>query len=149
MIQETAVILGGKHVDERGVMSFVNDFDMTQVKRFYKIKHVNTITVRGWRAHKIEQRWFHVIEGVFLISVVEIDNWITPKNDVVQTSYQLAADDVSVLYVPKGYATSIRALTPIAEMIVFGDYAIEHAKLDDHLFSPDYFINLNETNNET
>lgn len=148
MLKLPNIITGGRHQDQRGVLSFVNDFDISAVKRFYKIRHLDTKTIRGWRAHKIEQRWFHITAGTFLINVVAIDNWEIPKKDAHQLSFEISVSDDSVLHVPAGYATSLRALTENAEMVVFGDYAIEHASLDDHLFPSDYFINSKHSKDE-
>lgn len=148
MLKLPNIIAGGRHQDQRGILSFVNDFDMSAVKRFYKIRHLDAKTVRGWRAHQIEQRWFHITEGTFLINIVAIDNWEAPKKNAEQLSFKISASDDSVLHVPVGYATSLRALTKNAEMIVFGDYAIDHAKLDDYLFPPDYFTNSKRSKDE-
>lgn len=130
---------GGRHADERGTIFFFNDFDMTEVKRFYRINHPHTSVVRGWRGHKIEQRWFHVCVGIFEIKIVEIDNWDSPNPDVQSTAIILSAEQDEVLYIAKGYATSFKALTPNSEMIVFADFSIEHAKNDDYIFPADYF----------
>lgn len=48
------IIQWGVAKDQRGQIRFVNDFDMSLVKRFYIIKNLDTELVRGWRAHKIE-----------------------------------------------------------------------------------------------
>lgn len=44
-------INGGSASDDRGSIRFVNEFDMTPVKRFYIIKNADTELIRGWRAH--------------------------------------------------------------------------------------------------
>src|SRR5690606_23447518 len=68
-------IHGGIAEDHRGSIRFVNDFDMAAVKRFYIIENKDTETIRGWRAHRIEQRWFYVLEGAFSLKAVKIDDW--------------------------------------------------------------------------
>ncbi|KQS37797.1 WxcM-like domain-containing protein [Pedobacter sp. Leaf194] len=132
-------IKGGTHSDHRGTLSFVNDFDMSQVKRFYRIRHNDTAFIRGWRAHRIEQRWFHVIEGGFKINLVQIDDWTKPSPALSQQEFVLQAADNVVLHVPKGYASAICAIKADSEVMVFADYSIEHAKNDDILFPIDYF----------
>jgi dTDP-4-dehydrorhamnose 3,5-epimerase len=148
MIESPSIIIGGKHADERGEISFVNGFDMAQVRRFYKIKHLDTTTVRGWRAHRIEQRWFHVYSGSFIVNLVEIDNWDLPNKNAIQFNFHLNAADFSVLHIPVGYASSIKAMTKDSEMIVFGDYPIEHASMDNYLFPADYFKPSQNLSNE-
>ncbi|KKX51752.1 hypothetical protein, partial [Sphingobacterium sp. IITKGP-BTPF85] len=64
-------IKGGIAKDGRGQIRFVNDFEMSLVKRFYIIKNLDLTLVRGWRAHRIEQRWFYVLSGSFAIDTVK------------------------------------------------------------------------------
>ena len=40
--KEPTLIQGNKHTDERGVVGFVNAFDMKDVRRFYRIRNHNT-----------------------------------------------------------------------------------------------------------
>lgn len=134
-------IKGGIAKDERGQIRFVNDFDMSLVKRFYIIKNSDTELVRGWRAHRIEQRWFYVLSGSFAIDIVEIDNWDKASQDLSLTKEILKADDGRVLHLSSGYATAFQALEPNSELLVFGDYGIDHAIHDDYTYPLDYFIN--------
>jgi len=133
------LIKGGSHTDQRGVIRFFNDFDMESVKRFYIIEHVDTLTVRGWRAHRIEQRWFQVTQGAFKIKLVKIDNWDAPDKNLPLEELIISEQDNRVLHIPAGFATSLQALKENSKVIVFADYGIENAKLDDYLYSPDYF----------
>ena len=135
------IIKGGSHTDQRGTISFVNDFDMGQVKRFYVIDHPNTEVIRGWRGHKIEQRWFHVAKGVFTIDLVKIDDFDSPSVDLPVTQFKLFAKDTEILHVPAGYASSIQALAANSKVIVFADYGVENAPLDDFLYPVNYFLN--------
>ena len=54
MLKSYELITGGVFEDQRGKVVFVNDCDLTNVKRFYHIHHPNTYTVRAWQGHKIE-----------------------------------------------------------------------------------------------
>lgn len=134
-------IQGGIASDHRGNIRFVNDFDMSLVKRFYIIKNLNTELVRGWRAHKIEQRWFYVLSGSFSVDLVKIDNWDSPSRELPIQKDILRATDGRVLHVPVNYGTAFTALEPNSELLVFADYGIEHAKEDDHTYPLDYFVN--------
>src|SRR5690606_38784589 len=105
-------IAGGIAKDHRGQIRFVNDFDMTQVKRFYIIKNTDTELIRGWRAHRTEQRWFYVLSGAFTVNLVQIDNWESASPDLPVEKKILKVVDPQVLHVPVGYATAIQALEP-------------------------------------
>lgn len=141
MIEKPNTILGGSATDHRGTISFFNDFDMSQVKRFYIIENFDTNTIRGWRAHRIEQRWFHVIRGEFKIGLVEIDNWENPSKRLPIAYYILSTKNMEVFHIPVGYAISIQALEADSKLLVFADQTMENAKLDDYLFPVDYFEN--------
>lgn len=139
MDSELILIKGGAHSDHRGTITFINDFDMQAVKRFYRIKHPDIDTIRGWRGHKIEQRWFHVSSGAFLVKLIKVDDWVAPSSSLPIEEIILNEAHHIVLHIPAGYATAIRALEENSELMVFADYPIEHAKNDDYLFPLDYF----------
>jgi|SRR5690606_6713465 len=102
-------IVGDVARDHRGHIRFVNDFDLSLVKRFYIIQNADTDTVRGWRAHRIEQRWFFVLCGSFELDLVQIDDWERPAVDLPVERWILHADDQQVIHVPAGYGTAFRA----------------------------------------
>lgn len=132
-------IIGGVAKDHRGQIRFVNDFDMTQVKRFYIIKNTGTELVRGWRAHRMEQRWFYVLSGSFAVDLIQIDNWENASPDLPIEKRILRADEQQVLHVPVGYGTAFQALESESELLVFADYSIENVKHDDYTWPLDYF----------
>lgn len=135
-------IKGGIARDVRGQIRFVNGFDMTAVKRFYIIRNSEVEVIRGWRGHRIEQRWFYVLSGSFEFNIVKINNWDAPAKDLPVDKLVLKSEKLQVLHIPAGYATAIRATEPYAEVLVYGDYGIEQASLDDYKWEFDYFINL-------
>jgi hypothetical protein len=69
------MIQGGRHVDERGNVSFVNDFDFKGVDRFYWVQPAHRHIPRGWVGHqrtinglasfagKCSSLWFSRITG--------------------------------------------------------------------------------------
>ena len=75
------LIQGNISRDQRGVLKYNNDFDLTEIKRLYIIQNDSKNIIRGWQGHKIEQRWFTSLSGIFKINLIEIDNWEkTPLN---------------------------------------------------------------------
>lgn len=134
-------IKGGIAKDERGQIRFVNDFDMSLVKRFYIIKNVDLTLVRGWRAHRIEQRWFYVLSGSFAIDIVKIDNWETASPELPVEHLILSTNENQVLHLSTGYATAFQAIEENSELLVFSDFGIENAPKDDYTYPLDYFIN--------
>ena len=136
---EIEFITGGIAKDYRGQIRFVNDFDMSNVKRFYIINNTSTDVIRGWRGHRIETRWFYVLGGSFSIDVVKIDDWDKPSRNLNVETLTLEMSDDRVLRVPPGHATAFRAQLPNSELLVFADTLLEDAKNDDYTWATDYF----------
>lgn len=134
-------IHGGIAKDHRGQIRFINDFDMSNVKRFYIIKNTDLELIRGWRAHRIEQRWFYVLSGSFKIDIVEIDNWEQASNDLTVKTEIVKSADNRVLHLSSGYGTAFQALEEGSELLVFSDFGIENAPMDDYTYPLDYFVN--------
>jgi|SRR5690606_14219419 len=136
------IIRGGISLDNRGQIRYVNEFDMSSIKRFYIIQNSDTELIRGWRAHRIEDRWFYVISGSFEINIVQIDNWDQPSVDLSIHKYNLSAEKLQLVHLPAGYGTAIRALEKNSELLVFANYGLEHASFDNYTWPLDYFNGL-------
>lgn len=134
-----AIITGGNHADHRGSITFFNEFDMSPIKRFYIIENKNLEVKRGWRGHKIEQRWFYVERGTFKIELVKITDWLSPDPKTYIAEYILTDADNQILHIPAGYATCLQCLEPKSKVFVYADHDLDHAKNDDYLYPEDYF----------
>jgi len=132
-------IQGGIAKDFRGQIRYVNDFDMKGVKRFYIIKNSDLDLVRGWRAHKIEKRWFYVLSGSFHLGLVKIDNWENPSRELKVEKVVLNSIENRIIYIPPGYGTAFKAEKPESELLVFADHYLDHAKYDDYTYDLEYF----------
>ncbi len=135
------LIQGGQHTDYRGKVSFVNEFTMDRVKRFYCIEHLDINVVRAWQGHQRENKWFFVVTGGYQIMVVKPDNWTKPSINLAVEKFELIADQNQVLYVPGGHATGFRALDDGAKMLVFSDLSVEESCKDDFRFEKDLWHN--------
>lgn len=132
------IITGGSHSDTRGTVRFNNSFDAKDIKRIYLIENNETTFARGWQGHRIEQRWFSVLQGSFKIELIAIDNWENPSKDLKALTYIVNAEKLDVLYVPQGYVSSIQALEVGAKLLVMADYLLG-AIQDEYRFDIDYF----------
>lgn len=135
-------IEGGISIDKRGQIRYVNEFDMTKIRRFYLIKNSDHKIIRGWRAHKVEERWFFVVSGSFIFNLVKIDNWISPSRELEIIKLDLEGINNKILHVPAGYGTAFQAKEDGSELLVFADHSIEHAEFDNYTYDPEYFVNL-------
>ena len=137
MSKKPSIIQGEQYSDDRGAMSFVNQFNMDTVKRFYMITPKNTHIARAWQGHKQEEKWFHVLNGSFLVVLVEIDNWVTPSDNLPYKKFVLAADKHQVLHIPKGYANGFIALETDARLLVFSNVSLTDSADDNYRFDAD------------
>jgi dTDP-4-dehydrorhamnose 3,5-epimerase-like enzyme len=132
---------GSLFSDNRGTIAFANDFDLSPIKRFYRISHPNTDIIRAWQGHKIERKWFYCVKGTFEIKVIKIDNWDVPSKELNINTYILNSNNTQILAIKEGCCTAIRALENDASLVVFSDKTLEEAKNDDFRFDKNYWFN--------
>lgn len=135
------VIKGGKHTDERGEIQFVNEFDLSEVKRFYTIFHPNTSIIRAWQGHKKETRWFFCTEGLFDVRVVKIDDWLSPSKNLKVQKFKLDSNEPVVLKIEKGHVNGFKALTNNSKLISFSDFSLSENNDDDFRFESNKWTN--------
>jgi len=133
------LITGGIAVDDRGALSFVNDFDMTPVKRFYQVRNHHSGFIRAWHAHKKEGKFVYVVRGAAIVGAVEIDDWESPSKNAKVHRYILSSEKPSVLWIPPGYANGFKTLTDESEVIFFSTSTLEESKGDDIRYAADYW----------
>lgn len=133
------MIQGGIAVDDRGNVSFVNDFDFHDIKRFYMVENHQQGFVRAWHAHKKEMKYVMVVKGAALVGTVKIDNWEKPSRDLQPEKFILSDQKPTVLYVPAGYANGFMSLTADARIIFFSSSTLEESKGDDFRYSARYW----------
>lgn len=133
------LIKGGVYSDDRGSISFVNEFDLKEVRRFYRISHEDTKVVRAWQGHKLESKWFHCTTGSFEVKLILIDDWINPSPKLKISTFKLSTEESSVLYIPPGFVNGFRALEEHSSLIVFSDKTLDESKLDDFRFEINYW----------
>lgn len=134
------ITVGNRHNDERGIITFNNEFDASQIKRIYTIENHSLDFIRGWQGHKIEQRWFAAMKGEFEIWTIEIDDFDQPSKDLKISKYQLNDESLTYLHIPSGYITAIQAKKDGSKLLVLADYALGEIQ-DEYRFALDYFKN--------
>ena len=134
------ITVGNRHNDERGIITFNNEFDTSEIKRIYTIENHSLDFIRGWQGHKVEQRWFAAMKGEFEVSVIEIDDFNQPSKDLKISKYQLNNESLTYLHIPSGYITAIQAKKEGSKLLVLADYALGEIQ-DEYRFALDYFKN--------
>ena len=139
MSKEPQLIKGATSTDERGVLSFVNDFDFKSVKRFYVIENASLDVIRAFHGHLKEEKYVFVCSGRALIAAVEIDDVQNPSKEKEAQRFFLSAENPAILYIPAGYANGIRSLERGTKIIIFSTATLEESKNDDYRFPYDYW----------
>jgi dTDP-4-dehydrorhamnose 3,5-epimerase len=142
--QTPFLIKGGEHLDERGKLSFVNDFSLEKIMRFYTITHSDTNVIRAWQGHKKQPRYFYVASGSFWIACVKIDDWLNPSKNLKVNLFQLNGDNqASVLYIPPGFANGIKAIKEESKLISFCEDLLNENSGDNYRYNKNMWLDWN------
>ncbi|NND15360.1 MAG: hypothetical protein HKN89_03445 [Eudoraea sp.] len=131
---EPKIILGKTYSDNRGTLIAFNDLDLSKIVRIYEIIPASESTIRAWQAHKNENKWFHCTAGAFLVNLINLDNFESPKEELPSTQYYLKASMPQVLHIPGGYANGFKALEPNSVLQVYSNFSLEESASDDYRF---------------
>ncbi|MCX6738037.1 MAG: dTDP-4-dehydrorhamnose 3,5-epimerase family protein [Candidatus Parcubacteria bacterium] len=138
-LNEPKIIKGNIATDERGSVSFVNNFNFKGVKRFYIVENSSKDIIRGFHGHKDEEKYVFVLSGKALICAVEMDDPINPSKDKKVFQFVLSAKEPAILHIPGGYANGVRAMEENTKVIFFSIFSMEETKNDDYRFPYDYW----------
>jgi len=127
------IINGSNFIDDRGTLSFVNDFKFTDVKRFYQVENHSVNFIRAWHGHKIEAKYVYVVSGAILFGAVPLDDMTALACHKVV----LSSNQPRILHVPAGYANGFKTLTDKAIVQFFSTTTLEESKNDDYRFDHD------------
>ena len=130
---------GDIFVDDRGELLFCNDFEMTDVKRFYQVSNHKTEFIRAWHAHKKESKYVYVITGAAILGAVKIDDWKSPSKNLPVKKYVLSDKKPGVLFIPGGYAHGYKTLVPDTKIIFFSSMTISESSKDDYRYDANYW----------
>lgn len=124
------LINGGVAVDDRGQLSFVNDFDFKDVKRFYMVENHEQGFIRAWHGHEREGKYVYVPSGAILIGAVKLETEEVER-------FVLSSSNPQVLYIPPGYANGFMNLQKNTKVIFFSTSTLEDSMGDDIRFEWD------------
>jgi dTDP-4-dehydrorhamnose 3,5-epimerase len=133
------LIAGASHYDDRGALSFVNDFDFARVKRFYMVENHVAGFVRAWHGHRFEEKYVYVVQGAALVAAVKIDDWENPPIPEKIDRFVLSGHKPAMLHIPAGYANGFKSLTPDMKIIFYSTSSIEESMKDDVRWPADRF----------
>ena len=138
-IKQPRLIKGKVHSDERGQISFVNDFKFDFIERFYIICNSDAQPLRAWQGHKIDNKFFYCIQGKVRVHFVKINNWESPSKDLNVQSVALNAAESNILHIPEGYANAIESLEKNSKLISFSTLPLTNVSEDEVRYPSDYW----------
>ena len=142
-MDEPRIIKGGVAVDDRGRVTFCNDFDMSDVKRFYMLENHQEGYIRAWHGHLREAKWVTAVSGVAVVATAKMyDPQVLHGSDVIfreevvkgkslnkevwpnniyDISRHILHPNGDVLYIPPGYANGHMNLVTGTRVLHFSD----------------------------
>ena len=123
-MKSTKVLNGGISVDDRGSVRFVNEFDFTNVKRFYQVENYRSGFIRAWHGHKKEGKYVYVSSGSALIGVVNMETEEISK-------FILSDRTPKILWIPPGNYNGFKSLEENTKIIFFSTTSLEESLGDD------------------
>lgn len=138
-MNEITILKGDLIVDDRGDVRFVNDFDFSNVKRFYIVKNHTSQFIRAWHGHKKEGKYVSVVKGVALVCSVKIDNWENPSRNLPINRIVLSEHKPTVMYIPPGHANGFMSLTNDTTLIFYSTSKLQDSLNDDFRYDSKYW----------
>ena len=133
------LIEGGLAIDDRGQLTFANDFDFSNVKRFYMVKNFSQDVIRAFHGHLKEEKYVLVASGSVIIAAVEMDDTLKPKKSNEVHRFVISSKKPCILHIPAGYVNGFRVLEENTKIIFFSTSSLEESKGDDYRFPYDYW----------
>lgn len=137
--RQPSLISGGLAVDDRGQVTFANEFSFEGIRRFYMVENFSTEVVRAFHGHMKEDKYVFVVSGSAIVAAVYLDDPLHPSPAAKPHRFVLSDRQPQLLRIPAGYANGFRPLVPGTKIIFFSTAALEDAAKDDYRFPHDYW----------
>lgn len=139
MYDEPQLIHAGQAIDDRGSLTFCNDFDLDGVVRFYAITNHRQGFVRAWHGHRVSSTFLWPLRGTWKVATVgdmgrltaELDDYVPPESGWPRPTTHVI-DSRSILHIPGGWYHGHQNLTKGAILGVFSTATIDQVRGDDH-----------------
>jgi dTDP-4-dehydrorhamnose 3,5-epimerase-like enzyme len=138
-LAEPRLIEGALAIDDRGSLSFVNDFAFDGVRRFYVISNHRAGFVRAWHGHRREAKYVAAVVGAAIVAAVKVDDWARPSKDLPVHRYVLSTERPAVLHIPPGFANGFMSLTSETRLLIFSSASLEESLQDDVRYDAYYW----------
>ena len=138
-MDDIKIFEGGLAVDDRGSLTFANNFNFENVKRFYMVENFTTNVIRAFHGHLKEGKYVFVPQGSIILAAVWLDNTTTPSKDGKVNRFILSSKRPNIVFIPPGFANGFKALEENTKVMFFSTSTLEESKGDDYRFPVDYW----------
>lgn len=138
-LETPLIISGNKFTDDRGSLTFLNDFLLDGFKRFYVIQNHRSGFIRAWHGHMAEVKAFIPVQGSFLVGAVKLSDSSKPDETTLPERRVIDSANPQAFIIPRGYANGLMSLTEEAKLLVYSTSTLEESKLDDYRYPHDYW----------
>jgi dTDP-4-dehydrorhamnose 3,5-epimerase-like enzyme len=132
-------IKGGISIDDRGSLTFVNDFNIENFKRFYTVRNHTQGFVRAWHGHLNETKAIMAISGTAIVAAVEMTSTKSPDKNKEVYKYVVSSSSPGIVLIPAGFANGFKTLAPDTVLLIFSSSTLEESTGDDYRFPYDYW----------
>lgn len=149
-MSKPTIIYGDVAVDDRGYVTFVNDFHFKNVRRFYQVENHRAGFIRAWHGHYNEGKYIFVPKGAALVAAIPIEYFLdhdmpgvgmipgTKLWDEKRTFQRVLSNrKPAIIYVPPGFANGFKTLAPDTIVQFYSTSTLEDSKDDDIRFDWD------------
>jgi len=124
--------------EQRGDLEDYYELALDDFLRFYIVRNPKRGTVRAWHGHKVESKLIKLLQGIFIVCLIKIDNWEKPSKNIEILEYEFDSDS-GLIYVPPGYANGAMNVTSDSEIMYFSNLSLEDSAKDDIRFKSNYW----------
>jgi dTDP-4-dehydrorhamnose 3,5-epimerase-like enzyme len=132
-------IEGNIFIDERGYITYNNNFRLDQFKRFYIVESHIRGQIRAWHGHEFEIKGAMVLQGAVRLCTTKLTEFNNPSIDSKIDSFCLSNIKNEIVVIPGGYANGFQALTDNAKIMFFSSSTISESQGDDYRYPFDYW----------
>ncbi len=138
-MDEVKLIKGNNFIDDRGVLTFANDFDLTAngIRRFYNVDNHKAGFIRAWHGHLAETKYLFAEKGTVLVGVVPLN-----KYESQMKKFILSENKPEILIIPGGFFNGFKTLTDDAKLKVYSNRTLEESLNDDIRLDWNYWTNF-------
>jgi dTDP-4-dehydrorhamnose 3,5-epimerase len=126
-------------VDDRGQLTFANDFSFEGIRRFYMVENFSTQTVRAFHGHSKEEKHIFVATGSAIVVAIAMDDTIRPNRNNKAHRFILSSRCPQILHVPAGFVNGFKSLENDTRVVYFSTATLEESADDDYRFPYDYW----------